>query len=168
MRTALAAALLAALLSAISAAAADQPTAVGFWRQTDESGRVGGWFFFAEHDGVYDGRLVKMFPKPGEPIYERCTACSGSQKNAPMLGLTIIRNMRRNGLNYQGGTILDPRDGSVYQAEMALSRDNMNLSVRGFLGISLFGQTQVWKRLPANSMPQAEIPREQLSPSVTK
>ncbi len=165
MRTIVAAAFVGALLPVPCSSAADQTSVEGVWQQVDESGRVGGWFYFSNHDGIYDGRLVKMFPKPGEPAHERCVACKGAQKNAPMIGLVIVRGMRRDGLAYEGGTILDPRDGSVYQAEMKLSRDGQNLSVRGYLGIPLFGQTQVWKRLPSDALPPALLPREKLSPT---
>ena len=58
-----------------------------------------------------------MFPKPGEDPNPVCTKCSGDQKNAPSLGLVIIKGMQRNGLIYENGTILDPRNGQVYQAK---------------------------------------------------
>ena len=56
--------------------------------------------------------VVKIFPKPGGEDRQqwRCTECEGKQKNAPVLGLTFIKGMRRNGLAYENGTILDPRD----------------------------------------------------------
>jgi uncharacterized protein (DUF2147 family) len=106
-----------------------------------------------------------MFKQPGEQkIVTICTKCEGMQKNAPMLGLTIVKDMRRDGAKYENGTILDPRDGKVYHAQMELSADGQKLSVRGYLGIPLLGQTQVWNRLPDDAIPAAQIPKESFGP----
>ncbi len=106
-----------------------------------------------------------MFQKPGEPTFETCAKCAGKQKNAPMLGLVIVKGMKRDGLKYGDGSILDPRDGTVYHAQMELSPDGQKLSVRGYLGIPLLGQTQVWTRLPDNAIAPADIPKESVSPT---
>jgi len=123
-------------------------TATGVWEQVDDNGKVGGWFQIYERDGVFEGKIVKMFLKPGEKPNPVCTKCQGEQKNQPTLGLILIKGMQRKGRNYESGTILDPRDGSVYNARMELSPDGQKLMVRGFLGIDLFGQSQIWRRLP--------------------
>jgi uncharacterized protein (DUF2147 family) len=128
------------------------PTATGVWEQVDDNGKVGGWFFIFERDGVFEGRIVKMFPRPGEKPNPICTKCPGDQKNQPTLGLTLIKGMQRKGRSYENGTILDPRDGSVYSARMELSPDGQKLMVRGFLGIDLFGQSQIWRRLPDTAL----------------
>jgi uncharacterized protein (DUF2147 family) len=143
--------LLACSLGTASLAA--DPTATGLWEKVDGDNKPEGWFRIGEKGGVYEGQLVKAFPKPGEdPSTWRCTKCEDERKDAPVVGITLIKGMQRQGLVYENGTILDPRDGSVYKARMELSPDGKQLSVRGFLGISLFGRTDVWKRLPDNAV----------------
>jgi hypothetical protein len=137
---------------------ADEPSASGLWEQADAKGHVGGWFLIFEHEGAYEGALVKMFLKPGEDPNPICTKCSGDQKNQPSLGLIMIKGMQRKGLSYENGTILDPRDGSAYYARMEVSPDGRTLKVRGYLGVPLLGRTQVWNRLPDDALPQSEIP----------
>jgi uncharacterized protein (DUF2147 family) len=158
---------IAVSLALISASAAPvhaaEPLAAGLWEQTGDDGKVGGWFLFFERDGLYEGALVRIFQKPGEPSHPVCDKCTDERKNVPMLGLVIVKDMQRKGLAYESGNILDPRDGSVYKAKMELSRDGKSLTVRGFLGIELFGQSQVWKRLPDTALARNEIP-ENLQP----
>jgi uncharacterized protein (DUF2147 family) len=132
---------------------AAEPTAVGLWEQVDEnSGKPESWFKITERNGVYEGAVVKIFFKPGEDENWICDKCEGADKGKPVLGLTLIKGMRRNGLSYENGTIMDPRDGSVYRALMRLSPDGQKLEMRGYLGISLFGRSQVWNRLPDNAL----------------
>jgi Uncharacterized protein conserved in bacteria (DUF2147) len=133
------------------------PSATGLWRQIDDrTGESQGWFLIYEAGGVYEGAIAKMFLKPGDDPHPICTRCQGDQKDKPSLGLTIIKNMQRNGLNYEKGTILDPRDGNVYNALMQLSPDGQSLTVRGYLGIALFGRNQVWHRLPNSDLAQVD------------
>ena len=107
---------------------------------------------------MYKGAIAKMFMKPGEDPNPICTHCTGDQKNQPSLGLVIIKGMQRNGLVYEHGSILDPRDGQVYQAKMTLSPDGQQLTVRGYLGFELLGQNQMWKRLPNDVLSQDQVP----------
>jgi len=163
---ALALALTAAPAAAATAGrpSAKDRTAAGFWQEADDQGRVGAWFYFDETDGLYEGRIVKMFPPPGERSFDVCAKCPGDQKNAPMLGLVIVKGMRRDGLKYEDGSILDPRNGMQFSAEMELSPDGQRLSVRGYLGLPMLGQTQVWTRLPDDVMPESDIPPPSTSP----
>jgi uncharacterized protein (DUF2147 family) len=144
-------------------------TAAGFWQQADDDGFVGAWFYFTEHKGVFEGRIVKAFKKADAPEFSPlCQHCEGDQKDAPMIGLTIIKGMKRDGRNYDEGSIMDPRDGTVYHAQMELSPDGKKLSVRGYLGIPLLGQTQVWTRLSDDTMAPEDIPPESFGPSAAK
>jgi uncharacterized protein (DUF2147 family) len=128
---------------------AQEPSAAGLWQQIDpETGKSDGWFYISEHNSTYEGAIVRMFMKPGEDLNPLCTQCKGDQLNAPWLGLTIIKAMVRKGLEYDGGTILDPVHGSEWRANMKLSPDGQNLTVRGYLLSPVFGMNQNWKRLP--------------------
>jgi uncharacterized protein (DUF2147 family) len=144
-----------------TATAPAAPTAAGFWQSNYEPGKPSGWFYFVEHNGFYEGRLVKGFKKtPDETVSDTCANCPGDKKNAPMMGLVIVWGMQRHGAKYENGSIMDPRDGSIYHAQMEVSPDGQKLFVRGYLGVSLFGQTQTWDRLPDNVIPANAIPGE--------
>src|ERR1700682_4346937 len=83
-----------------------EPSVAGLWEQADDHGHS--WFIFFEHDGVYEGAVVKMYLKPSEPPNPICAGCTGDQKNAPVLGLVIVKGMQRHGLAYDNGKIIDP------------------------------------------------------------
>ena len=141
------------LFTAAAPLGAAEPTAAGLWEQIDDkTGKPESWFKITERNGVYEGALVKIFSKPGEDENWVCDKCEGADRGRPVLGLTLIKDMRRNGLSYENGTIMDPRDGSVYRALMRLSPDGEKLEMRGYLGISLFGRSQGWNRLPDNAL----------------
>jgi len=126
------------------------PSPVGLWQAVDNSTKQPtGWFLIANHDGVYTGIIAKMYLQPGESNDEPCTACKDDRHNHTWLGLEIIRGMKQEGADkYGGGTILDPRDGKVYNATMKISPDGQMLVVRGYIGFELLGQNQYWTRLP--------------------
>ena len=141
--------LLIAASSTSVLAQARTPTAAGLWEKLDSSGQPEAEFQIVDCNGLYQGKIVKIFPRPGEnPSTFRCTDCEGEQKNAPVVGLTLIKGMRREGLDYRDGTILDPRDGSIYSALMELSPGGQTLTIRGYLGIPLLGQSEVLHRAP--------------------
>lgn len=102
--------------------------------------------------------IVEVFSKSGK-IYAKvvdildpatknnlCKQCSGEDKNKPILGLTIIKGLSKDGSEYNSGEILDPKNGKLYKCALSLeSKDK--LKVRGYIGFSLLGRTQYWHRV---------------------
>ncbi|MDE3174907.1 MAG: DUF2147 domain-containing protein [Pseudomonadota bacterium] len=153
---------LALFFAAATFARADTPTVSGFWEAKDDDGFTTAWFLFSEKDGVYSARLVKGFRKAGDTskLETICHKCPGEKKDARIMGLTLFYGMKRDGLHYDDGSVLDPRDGSVYHALMNLSEDGKELEVRGYLGIKMLGKSQTWLRLPDDAMKKEDIPKE--------
>ena len=149
----------AALLSLIVAGQTlgAEPSASGLWQSVDDdTHEPNAWFLIRDSGGVYTGAIVRMFLKPGDDPNAVCDKCADDRRNKPWLGLEIIRGMKREGMKYTDGTILDPRDGNIYSAQMTLTPDGQTLVVRGYLGISLLGKNQYWTRLPDTAFNQID------------
>jgi uncharacterized protein (DUF2147 family) len=134
------------VLAAITVNAAE-PSPVGLWRTIDDqTGQPKGLVRIREVDGQLEGKVEKAFPKPGEDPAPKCDKCDGARHNQPVLGMTILWGLTQQGDEYQGGEILDPESGKIYRVKMKLTDGGKKLEVRGFIGISLLGRSQIWLR----------------------
>ena len=140
----------ACLLAGAALSAAAQATSpAGLWRTIDDSTKKDKSLVrIVEANGVYTGKVEKIVD-PDSPKDAVCKDCSDERKDKPILGMTIIRNMKQSGDDktvFEGGDILDPNNGKVYKSKMKLIDGGGKLEVRGFIGISLLGRTQTWVR----------------------
>lgn len=69
-----------------------------------------------------------------------------SLRNKPALGMELLKNFIFEDNKWTDGTIYDPKSGKTYSCNLNL-KDNSHLNVRGYIGISLIGRTEVWKRV---------------------
>jgi hypothetical protein len=128
------------------------PTPAGLWKTfSDSTGEAEALVRIESvhdelHGDEWRGRVVKVFSPPAPKPDPVCERCDGELKNKPVVGLTIIQGLHADGAGLSGGTILDPDSGTVYRCRMRLAEDGRKLEVRGFVGVALFGRTQVWSR----------------------
>lgn len=119
---------------------------VGFWKTIDDATHEPKAIVeISLKDNKYYGKILKTFPKPGDKT--ECEACPGDKKGKPIVGLEIIWDIQKDGGEFAGGQILDPKNGKVYKAKFNLIENGQQLKVRGFIGFSLLGRTQVWHRV---------------------
>ena len=131
--------------AAADAAAAGAGSPIGLWKTIDDkTGAARAIVRIYEQDGRLFGKIQSSF-KPGA-AQRLCDVCTDERKDQPIIGLIIIRNMKRADDEYSGGDILDPETGSVYHCKMHVE-GGTRLLVRGYIGFSLIGRNQTWWRV---------------------
>ena len=133
-------------LSALALPGADlAATPAGRWRTFDDKtpGKPKSIILLYEEKGLLFGRVETLVDPDAVKI---CDKCSDERKGQAVTGMVVIRRMKKDGDEYTGGDILDPKNGSVYRCKMRLIDQGRKLSVRGYLGFSLFGRSQTWIR----------------------
>jgi uncharacterized protein (DUF2147 family) len=129
------------LASAGMANEMDSP--LGNWKTiSDKTGKVESVIQIYQEGSEFKAKIVSVFDAP-EP---NCTKCHGDLKDKPLVGLVIMKGLKQDGSEWNGGRIVDPNDGEEYKVKMELADSGHKLKVRGFIGISLFGRTQTWVR----------------------
>ena len=129
------------------AAAADElaPQIIGRWLTDPPDGIIQ---ISLAADGSYEGKII------GGDTPNRTDSKNpdAARRSAPLLGQLILHQLKYDGHgHWSGGSIYDPDSGHTYSCRLELLEPT-KLKVRGFLGVSLLGRTQVWTRYTGTTL----------------
>jgi uncharacterized protein (DUF2147 family) len=129
-----------------------------------QAGLVGVWFDHSGRGAIeimpcgsrfcgYVYWVKELLNRQGKPVMDRLNP-DPKRRNKPMCGAQILSNLAEQpGAKpahiWGGGSIYNPEEGEVYDAELTLTSPDQ-LSVRGYAGIKMFGETFIWKRAPVD------------------
>jgi len=140
---------------------ADNLSPVGWWKTIDdETGDAKSIVNIWIENGTMMGKIVKLFRKPDEDQNPVCAKGSRDLAGKPMLGATIMWGLTEDkGDWWDGGKILDPKKGKIYNCKVRTIEDGTKLQVRGYIkAIIRIGRSQVWERVP--ELVEKEKPKE--------
>jgi uncharacterized protein (DUF2147 family) len=140
---------LATLLLGLALGAQAQTTPVGLWKTVDdETGKEKSLVRITESGGVLTGKVEKLLDPARQDA--KCDKCSDDRKDQPVLGMTLVKNVKQNPDHperWDGGEILDPNKGKTYKVRITPVDGGKTLEVRGYIGAPLLGRTQTWSRV---------------------
>lgn len=137
------------LISQAAGAAGAVDPLPGIWEQFDDkTGKLQALVRIVQTPaGEYEGFIDQLFVEEDEDPNPRCELCSDERKNQPVVGMRIIEGLKREAPTvFSSGRILDPDSGDSYRLNITVINAGNRLEVRGFIGISLFGRTQIWRK----------------------
>ena len=116
----------------------------GIWiTQDDETGKKKSEVLLYKNEGKLYGKILNLLLE--EDKGKLCVNCKGENKNLPIQGMVIIKDLKIIDKSWEDGTILDPKSGKTYSCYITFEDEN-TLKVRGYIGFALLGRTQKWIR----------------------
>jgi uncharacterized protein (DUF2147 family) len=137
--------LIAILLAFLAGPVVYAQDVVGKWKTIDdETGEPRSIVEIFEKNGKAYGKVIKLIRTPEEDPDPVCKDCDedDDRYNKKVIGMEIIRDMTRSEDEWEGGTILDPKNGKVYRCHLWV--EGSELKVRGYWGP--FYRTQTWQK----------------------
>lgn len=120
---------------------------VGLWKNIDDvTGKSKALIRITESNGVLSGKIEKLFLDAAEDQHPKCIKCEGAKRDQPVLGMVILTGLKKDGDEFNGGTILDPGNGKIYKSKLVLEDGAKKLNVRGYIGFPWIGRSQIWVR----------------------
>ena len=116
---------------------------VGLWKAFNDERQPTALVRISESGGVFSGKVESVLL--GDPAI-RCTECPAGdpRKDQPVLGMTILQGLKKDGEAYAGGTVLKVAEGRIAKAELRLIDGGLRLELTGRVG--LFSKKAVWSR----------------------
>jgi uncharacterized protein (DUF2147 family) len=134
-------------LSILAGVAQAQNTPVGVWKTIDdETKKEKSLIRITDDGGVLTGKLEKFLDPTSKPD-SVCDKCTDERKDKPILGMTLVRNAKQSADDkeiWEGGDILDPKNGKVYKLRLKPLDGGKTMEVRGYIGP--FFRNQTWIR----------------------
>ena len=130
---------------------------IASWAQSESDAVLGVWetgsgkarIKIDKNGETFMGRIVWLREpndETGKPKVDKNNPDEGLRQK-PLLGYHLLKNFTYSGnKTWEDGTIYDPENGSTYSCTIAMVDEN-TLEVRGYIGVTLFGRTDVWKRV---------------------
>ncbi|MFZ6687934.1 DUF2147 domain-containing protein [Undibacterium sp. SXout11W] len=125
--------------------AEDSP--VGLWKNIDDkTGKPKALIRIIDNSGELQGKIERLFLEPDAEKNPKCDKCEGVNKDQPIIGMTILFGLKKDGDEYTGGKILDPGNGKLYSSKITPVENYKKLNVRGYIGTPFLGRSQIWVR----------------------
>ena len=141
--------LVATLTLMLQGAAWAQAVPTGLWKTIDdETKQEKSLVRITESGGVLSAKIEKLLDPTKQGT--KCDKCTDDRKDQPVLGMTIIKNVKQNADDkalWDGGEILDPNNGKTYKVRLKPVDGGKSMEVRGYIGAPLLGRTQTWVRV---------------------
>jgi uncharacterized protein (DUF2147 family) len=139
-------ALLALALAVAAPAFAAEMTPVGTWTTIDDAtGKPKSIVQITESNGKLEGKVLEVLQSE-QGAHPICKECDGERKDKPVEGMVIIWGVEKDGDVWDGGKILDPKNGKTYKVKLTMMEGGNKLDVHGYIGFALLGRSQVWER----------------------
>jgi len=138
--------LISILLPVILGVGSDTVSPVGIWKNDDAT------FEIFENQGKLSGKIIAL-REPRTPEGKDKTDIhnpDAAKRERPIIGLVFLSGFtQKSQTRWENGTIYDPKSGNTYSCSMELDGPE-KINMRGFIGISLIGRTDVWTRVRKN------------------
>lgn len=132
------------LFCSINAFSQHKDQIIGKWLNATGEAQI----YIYSNDGKYFGKIAWMKTPnhpDGKPRLDKNNPDNGLSKSS-LLGLIILKDFVFSNDVWQGGSIYDPKIGKTYSCKISL-QDSDKINVRGFVGFSILGRTEIWTRI---------------------